>query len=204
MNTFHQQHENKPNLESMMEKFLRVQEEQNETIKNLTFKVASQFASQASQIGQLFAYGKMLENQIASQASTSNFRQPGKLPSQPENPREQVNAIMLRSGKHLPEVGIKKEGEEVTKDVHKEEKQTSKYIEEKGLKKEELPTTITPPLPFLQRQQKRKDDKHFGKFLKAFQQLKLNIPILDMINTMPTYAKFLKDIISHKQKVGRS
>ena len=69
MNTFHQQHENKPNLESMMEKFLRVQEEQNKTIKNLT----SQVASQASQISQLFAHGKMLENQIASQASTSNF-----------------------------------------------------------------------------------------------------------------------------------
>ena len=99
MNTFHQQHENKPNLESMMEKFLRVQEEQNETIKNLTSQVASQFASQASHISQLFAHGKMLENQIASQASTSNFRQPGKLPSQPENPREHVNAIMLRNGK---------------------------------------------------------------------------------------------------------
>ena len=132
----------------MMEKFLRVQEEQNETIKNLTSEVASQFASQASQISQLFAHGKMLENQIASQASTSHFQQPGKLPSQLENPREQVNAIMLRSGKHLPEVGIKKEGEEVTKDVHKEEKNTRKYIEEKGSKKEELPITITPPLPF--------------------------------------------------------
>ena len=60
---------------------------------NLKSQVASQFASQASQISQLFAHGKMLENQIDSQASTSNFRQPGKLPSQPENPREQVNAI---------------------------------------------------------------------------------------------------------------
>ena len=53
----------------------------------------------------------MLENQIASQASTSNFRQPGKLPSQPKNPREQVNAIILRSGKQLLEVGIKKKEE---------------------------------------------------------------------------------------------
>ena len=119
----------------------------------------------------------MLENQIASQASTSNFRQPGKLPSQPEIPREQVNAIMLRSGKQLPEVGIKKE-----------------------LKKEEVPKNFTPPLPFPQRQQRTRNDKYFGKFLKAFQQLNLNIPILDVINTMPAYAKFLKDIISHKRK----
>ena len=142
----------------------------------------------------------MLENQIALQASTSNFRQPGKLPSQPENPREQVNAIMLRSGKQLPEVGINKEEEEVAKNVHKEERQTKEYIEEKESTKKEVPKNFTPPLPFPQRQQRTKNDKHFGKFLKAFQQLKLNIPILDVINTMPAYAKFLKDIISHKRK----
>ena len=55
---------------------------------------------------------------------------------------------MLRSEKQLPEVGIEKEEEEVAKDVHKEEKQTQEYIEEKKSKKEEVPKTITPPLPF--------------------------------------------------------
>lgn len=145
----------------------------------------------------------MLENQIASQASAFNFQQLGKLPNQPKNPREYVNAIMLRSGKQLPQVGIKKEEEEVAKDLHKEEKQTKECIDEKGSKKGDVPKTITPPLLFPQRQQKSKHDKHdkhFGKFLKAFQQLKLNIPILNVINTMPAYTKFLKDIISHKQK----
>ena len=44
----------------MMEKFLKDQEEQKETIKNLT-----------SQMSQLYAHNKMLENQIASQASSS-------------------------------------------------------------------------------------------------------------------------------------
>ena len=93
----------------------------------------------------------MLENQITSQASTSNFWQPDKLSSQLKNPREQVNAIILRSGKQLPEVGIKKEEEEVAKDVHKEERQTKEYIEEKESKKEEVPKNFTPPLPFPQR-----------------------------------------------------
>ena len=46
----------------MIEKFLRVQEEQKEAIMNLTSQVASQFVSQASQISQLFAHKKMLEN----------------------------------------------------------------------------------------------------------------------------------------------
>ena len=50
------------------------------------------------------------------------------------------------------------------------------------------------------KQQRTKNGKYFGKFLKAFQQLKLNIPILNMINIMPAYTKFLKDIISHKRK----
>ena len=36
--------------------------------------------------------------------------------------------------------------------------------------------------------------------MTSFQQLKLNIPLLDVINTMPAYTKFLKDIISHKRK----
>ena len=49
-----------------MEKFFRVQEEQKEAIMNLTSQVASQFATQASQISQLFVHGKMLENQISS------------------------------------------------------------------------------------------------------------------------------------------
>ena len=135
-----------------MEKFLRVQEEQKKAIMNLTSQVVSQFTSQASQISQLFAHGKMLENQIASQASTSNFWQPGKLSSQPKNPREQVNTIILRSGKKLPEVRIKKEEEEIAKDVHKKERQTKEYIEEKESKKEEVPKNFTPPLPFPQRQ----------------------------------------------------
>lgn len=64
----------------------------------------------------------MLENKIASQANASNLRQLGKLPSQPENPREHVNAIILQTGEQLPKIGIKKEEEEIAKDVHKEEK----------------------------------------------------------------------------------
>ena len=36
--------------------------------------------------------------------------------------------------------------------------------------------------------------------MKLFQQLKLNITLLDVINTMPAYSKFLKDIISNKRK----
>ena len=70
----------------MMEKFLKDQEQQKEAIKYLT-----------SQMSQLFAHNKMLENQIASQASSS--KQSGMFPSQFEHPMEQAKAITLRSEK---------------------------------------------------------------------------------------------------------
>ena len=46
-------------------------------------------------------HNKMLETQIAQQTSSSTTL-PGRLPSKPEqNPREQCNAIVLRSGTQL-------------------------------------------------------------------------------------------------------
>ena len=46
----------------------------------------------------LATHNKMLETQIAQQANVSTIP-PGRLPSKPkQNPREQCNAIMLRSG----------------------------------------------------------------------------------------------------------
>ena len=59
-------------------------------------------------MSQLYTHNKMLENQIASQASSS--RQSGMLPSQSEQPREQAKAITLRSGKQLPEVETNSQG----------------------------------------------------------------------------------------------
>ena len=50
------------------------------------------------------AHVKMLKYQIASQARSSNFCQPGHFPSQPENPREHVNTITLRSRRQMPKV----------------------------------------------------------------------------------------------------
>ena len=119
-------------------------------------------------------------------------------PSQPENPREQAKAIMLRSGKELPEVEIKRQGEEDDQ-TEQEKKQKPELIKGKQEEKQDAPLKA-PPLPFPQRQQKSRLDKQFEKFMKSFQQLKLNIPLLDVINIMPAYSKFLKDIISHKRK----
>ena len=44
-------------------------------------------------------------------------------------------------------------------------------------------------------------DDHFSKFLSIFKQFHINIPLIEALEQMPKYAKFLKDIISKKRKL---
>ena len=138
----------KSNLESMLESVLLAQQKQDEYMKQLAYKVDL-----------LTTHNKMLEIQIAQQASSSSTL-PGRLPSKPEqNHREQCNAIRLRSGKEL-------ESPKGTSEIEVEkEKQTNKglislphesEIEKKEDKKEKekettsIPPSLTCPLfPFL-------------------------------------------------------
>ena len=40
------------------------------------------------------------------------------------------------------------------------------------------------------------------KILKLFNQVKINVPLLDAIQQVPSYAKFLKDMCIEKQKIN--
>ncbi|KAJ9135041.1 hypothetical protein P3X46_032265, partial [Hevea brasiliensis] len=103
------------------------------------------------------------------------------------NPREHCKAIALRSGRTLvqPEVESTEETIEKSKDqAEKKEEEAKKDQEEEARKTKKLPEPYQPPLPFPQRFQKAKLDKQFGKFLE-----------------MPSYAKFLKKILSKKRKL---
>ncbi|KAJ9566190.1 hypothetical protein OSB04_002156 [Centaurea solstitialis] len=66
-------------------------------------------------------------------------------------------------------------------------------------------TTHTPvPLyvPYPQRLRNQKEEDQFKKFLDVFKQLHINIPLVEAIEQMPNYAKFLKDILSKKKKLN--
>ena len=43
---------------------------------------------------------------------------------------------------------------------------------------------------------------HMEKILEMFNQVKLNVPLLDAIQQVPTYAKFLKDMCTKKRKTN--
>ncbi|XP_021730683.1 uncharacterized protein LOC110697601 [Chenopodium quinoa] len=73
---------------------------------------------------------------------------------------------------------------------------------------EEEPKEATPPLapyvpkvPFPQRLAQTKLEKKYGKFLDILKKLRINIPFLGAISEMPSYSKFLKDMLSNKKKL---
>ncbi len=111
---------------------------------------------------QLATHNKMLENQIAQQASSSS-KPVGKLPSQPEmNPREQCKAVALRSGRTLVQLEVESTEENIEKSndqAEKKEEEAKKDQKEEARKTMKEPEPYQPPLPFPQRFQKAKLDK---------------------------------------------
>ena len=57
-------------------------------------------------------------------------------------------------------------------------------------------------MPFPQKLQKAKREEQFSRFLDIFKKIEINIPFAEVINQMPTYAKFLKEILSKKRKIA--
>ncbi|XP_073138382.1 uncharacterized protein [Henckelia pumila] len=124
------------------------------------------------------------------------------LPSQTVvNPRENVSAITLRSGKEL------KVNEEVVKEpVHNKDEQESK-VEEDETVQMDAPKGKFPPFseykpvaPFpLALKESRKDEGIKGLY-EVFRRCEVNIPLLDVIKQIPRYAKFLKELCTVKRK----
>ena len=69
---------------------------------------------------------------------------------------------------------------------------------------EDRPTMTKPtvPIPYPQRLKKNKLDKQFAKFMEVFKKLHINIPFADALEQMPSYVKFMKDILSKKRRAS--
>jgi len=58
------------------------------------------------------------------------------------------------------------------------------------------------PFPPFPHRLKKKDQDHIEKMRETFSQVKINIPLLDAIQQMPPYARFLKDLRTTKKATG--
>ncbi|XP_027156543.1 uncharacterized protein LOC113757463 [Coffea eugenioides] len=182
----------------------------NDKIEKLASATTQQFERIEGMMAQLTNMYRNVEVQLGQIANVVNNRNQGNLPGKTEvNPRKHVKAITLRSGK---EVGEPLVVENVRKHERKDNKQLSeleddnKSIEGKdkveGSESQINETTqIPPPVPFPQRLKPSRNDKEFEKFVNIFKHLHINIPFVDAILQIPSYAKFLKEITTKKRRV---
>ncbi|XP_062113969.1 uncharacterized protein LOC133824977 [Humulus lupulus] len=156
-----------------------------------------------------------LEMQLGQLANEMKTRPQGSLPSDTENPRrdgkEHCKAIQLRNGKNLGNseeiqgsgepTSIQSEGETSNKTAQ-EIAETGPVATAKGQQTAPVNSGPKPPLPFPQRFRKQQQDGQFIKFLDVLKQLHINIPLVEALEQMPNYVKFLKDILTKKRRLG--
>ncbi|KAD6454135.1 hypothetical protein E3N88_08841 [Mikania micrantha] len=57
-------------------------------------------------------------------------------------------------------------------------------------------------VPYPARLTNQKHAKEYGHFLDMFRQLKINLPLIDVLQRIPKYAKFLKELLKSKDRLG--
>jgi hypothetical protein len=102
--------------------------------------------------------------------------------------------ITLRSGKVIEKPILKpceKDDESIYEDKEGVE---SKQCKEK--------TDSSQALPFPHAMTKQRKVNHNSEIFETFKQVKINIPLLDAIKQVPSYAKFFKDLSTVKRKLN--
>ncbi|GKV48968.1 hypothetical protein SLEP1_g55742 [Rubroshorea leprosula] len=177
------------NLDDLLKKFIASKESRFQSQEVATKCLEATVQNQGSSIWNL-------EVQVGQLANVVFGRAQGALPSNTEkNPKEQVEAITLRSGRQI--------GEEESSDNEGEKEKVPKEAKkfQVSSKESEEVKSYVPPIPFPHGLKQHKLDKQFVKFLHIFKKLHINIPFADALAQMPSYAKFLKEILSNKRKL---
>ena len=58
-----------------------------------------------------------------------------------------------------------------------------------------------PPPPFPQRLVKKNEDGKYRRFITMLKQHSINVPLVEALEQMPGYAKFIKDLVTKKRSV---
>ncbi|XP_022007762.1 uncharacterized protein LOC110907037 [Helianthus annuus] len=167
-----------------------------------------------------------LQRVIGDMSRKLEERLPGQFAGNTQpNPNAHAKAITTRSGKtvgnpRVEERVIEEDEEIVDEEIEMEapDKVQSRLSPastaqpgepQRENKVEKPPVDIRPsPLvdysrvPFPTRLRKQKYSKEYRQFLDIFKQLKINLPFIEALQSMPKYAKFLKDLLRNKEKLG--
>ncbi|XP_027178191.1 uncharacterized protein LOC113777357 [Coffea eugenioides] len=185
----------KPTWKLTIEKLANVS---NDKIEKLASANTQRFERIEGRMDQLTNMYRNVEVQLGQIANAVNNRNQGDLPSKTEvNLREHVNVITLRSDKEVGELPVV---ESVREHERRENKQLSELGEDSKKSKGKNKVEESEP----QRLKPSRSDKEFEKFVNIFKQLHISIPFVDAILQIPSYAKFLKEIMTKKRRLEDS
>jgi hypothetical protein len=145
-----------------------------------------------------------LKDTLAKFTSALSFQEKGKFSSQPhQNPKGQYNANASSSGsQHMDQVKsviTLRSGKVIEKPTLEPCEKDDESISEG---KEGVESEHCKALPFPHAMTKQKKVNHNSKIFETFKQVRINIPLLDAIKQVPSYAKFLKDLCTVKRKLN--
>ncbi|KAG8503072.1 hypothetical protein CXB51_000805 [Gossypium anomalum] len=177
---------------------------QRHTIPTVTLSIPA--ISQEKFQTQTQSHLQEIDKQISQLAQTvGRLESQGRLRSQTEiNLRENVSAITLRSGTVISPVPTQ-EPEKIEKDKEntslKSQEEKSSPTSGKVIPSPSSSTYETlPPFPGrLARRDKKEEEK---EILDIFKKVEINIPLFDVIQKMPKYAKFLKDLCTNWRRLS--
>ena len=109
-----------------------------------------------------------------------------------------------RGGKKTIDPPMLPNEKKVTKDTVKMVEVNGKLEDNTG-NNAEVPKKVTPmprpPPPFPQRLVKKTEDGKYRCFITMLKQLSINVPLVEALEQMPGYAKFMNDLVT-KKKIG--
>ncbi|XP_021719427.1 uncharacterized protein LOC110687114 [Chenopodium quinoa] len=118
-----------------------------------------------------------------------------------EEPQKRDEIVVVRSEDDFENKVVEVERKEQQKS---DEGATKKDEGDKeGIEKPPM-RVYKPPVPFPHRIVEKKLNEKFSKFLEVMRGLQVNIPFLHAMSQMPTYVKFLKDLLSNKSRLEES
>jgi len=143
--------------------------------------------------------------------SALNFQEKGKFPSQPQqNLKGQYNSNASSSrNQHMDQVKSitsLRSGKVIEKLILEPCEKDDELISEgkEGVESEHYKenTDSPPALPFPHAMTKQRKVNHNSEIFETLKQVMINIPLLDVIKHVPSYAKFLKDLCTVKRKLN--
>ena len=148
----------------------------------------------------------IMHSEISRLSNQQQGSEKGKFPSQTQQNPKGVHEIGSASDLNARIDEVKavvtlRSGKELRPAVLAPTKTTPTVVdppeEEQSAKREEVKPSVPPPFP--QALRKKKNLVNQTEILEVLRKVKVNIPLLDMIKQVPTYAKFLKDLCTVKR-----